>query len=83
MYTREEVQKLTNQDNIDLPTTTPVQTLLDGLSVEVKQDGEGWKVIPGDIAVVGVKEVSAFTFSYVFPADISRLRTGGSSTLIE
>lgn len=41
-----------------MPTTSPAQTLLDGLSLQVERDGEGWKVIPGDIAVVGVKEVS-------------------------
>jgi hypothetical protein len=46
------------QDNIELPMTKAAPTLLDGLSIQVEQDGEGWKVTPGDIGVVGVKEVS-------------------------
>lgn len=41
-----------------MPTTSPVKTLLDGLSIQVERDGVNWKVTPGDIAVVGMKEVS-------------------------
>lgn len=43
---------------IDLPTPSPAQTLLDDLQLEVRQEGEGWKIMPGDIPVISIKEVS-------------------------
>lgn len=43
-----------------LPTKGKVPTLLDGVEIEVVKVGEGWRVQPGNIDVVSVKEVSLF-----------------------
>lgn len=48
---------LTLKGSVELPTTAPVQTLLDDVRVSIQQDGEGWKVSPGDISVISIKEV--------------------------
>jgi len=47
--------------SIELPTTGPAQTLWDDLSLEIVRDESrdgAWKVVPGDIQVLDVKEVS-------------------------
>lgn len=46
---------------MQLPTEGSVETLLDGLSIEITadEDVEGrWRVQPGNIAVLDVKQVS-------------------------
>lgn len=50
-----------SQGSLDLPTTEPAQTLLDEIKVEVVADQNkegGWRVNPGDIEVLDVKQVS-------------------------
>jgi hypothetical protein len=47
-----------DQSDVELPTSGPVKTLAEGVEVEIVQDGEGWLVKPGDIKVLGIKDVS-------------------------
>ena len=52
------------QTEIELPTNGGAKTLLEGMTVEIRADETkegGWKVDPGDIEVLSVKDVSVFS----------------------
>lgn len=72
------------QSDVELPTSEPVKTLAEGVEVEIVQDGEGWLVKPGDIKVLGIKNVSGHSTSSKRMSSIvtnsARLRTDGFST---
>jgi hypothetical protein len=55
---RDVIRTNLDQSDVELPTSEPVKTLAEGVEVEIVQDGEGWMVKPGDIKVLGIKDVS-------------------------
>ncbi|KAL7418568.1 hypothetical protein Q5752_007026 [Cryptotrichosporon argae] len=50
---------------VEMPSQTPYQTLLSSLSIRVVQDGDGFKITPGDIAIVDVKQASNGRIMYL------------------
>ena len=42
---------------LDLPTDGAVPTMLEGVTISVEKNGDGWLVRPGDIGVAEVKDV--------------------------
>lgn len=42
-----------------MPSSSPLQTMLKELQIKIEAgEGGGWKIQPGDVTVLGVKEVS-------------------------
>lgn len=75
---------------MQLPTKGSVGTLLDGLSIEITADEEvegRWRVQPGNIAVLDVKQVSGLHTACVYRSQVAhtlfRLRMVRCCTLTE
>jgi hypothetical protein len=55
--------QLTMQGDVHMPTRSPARTLLRGLEIEITGEESDWRIQPGNIEVLAVKEVSRY-FSF-------------------